>query len=168
MASAHYIATPMALPSGRVADRFWRRVEKGDGCWNYQGATFSSGYGAFYYDGQNVGAHRFSFLVAHGQPTPGLFVCHRCDNKRCVRPDHLFEGTPKQNYDDADSKGRLTTARRNRARGEMAGSARLATAQVRQIRASWPAETRRALAARFGVSKGTIDAIVYGRTWRHV
>lgn len=88
-------------------ERFAKRYAVDDaGCWNWLGAT-AAGYGVIATErGRQENAHRFSYR-AHVGPIPdGAYVCHRCDNKLCVRPDHLFVGTAKDNMRDAVSKGR--------------------------------------------------------------
>lgn len=85
--------------------RFWARVEKGPDCWtwDYPGP---GGYGVFVTGRKSYRAHRLSWEWAYGAIPSGLYVCHRCDTPPCVRPDHLFLGTAKDNAADRDRKGR--------------------------------------------------------------
>lgn len=93
------------------ADRFWSKVEKSDGCWTWMAALHESGYGIIGLGGRGAGvdrAHRVSWRMHFGEIPKGMFVCHRCDNPKCVRPEHLFLGTAKDNSDDKWKKGRAT------------------------------------------------------------
>lgn len=86
---------------------FWAKVHKTDDCWEWTAARMSSGYGGFYWQRGRVPAHRFSWEIAFGAIPEGMFVCHHCDNRLCVRPDHLFLGTALDNARDCVAKGRL-------------------------------------------------------------
>jgi hypothetical protein len=93
--------------------RFWQKVEKGDGCWEWQGAPSKhGGYGTFTVGGsrfntfQRERAHRVSYQIHFGPISSGLKILHRCDNPLCVRPDHLFPGTQGDNIRDMWAKGR--------------------------------------------------------------
>ena len=89
-----------------VDDRFWVKVDRGDGCWLWRGATNGS-YGFVTRFGRVMGAHRFAWLDAIGPIPPDLWVLHHCDVPLCVRPDHLFLGTQSDNMLDASRKRRL-------------------------------------------------------------
>lgn len=157
----------------RVLSRLLSKIEIVGECWNWTGATFrDSGYGAINVGGQAMLAHRVSFLQ-HGLGNPGeLFVCHRCDNRLCINPSHLFLGTNRDNVDDMLRKGRQC---RGQPRVDAALSAKrvalrkLTEEEVRLIFSRHAAgEDRFDLAAEFGVHHDTVYKLLTGHTWSHV
>jgi hypothetical protein len=153
-----------------IADRFWAKVQKDglDGCWNWLGSKSAAGYGKFMVGRSPDGAwrpswaHIVSWRLAHGDIPHGLFVCHRCDNPRCVNPEHLFLGTPADNQRDMAAKDRSVF-------GSKASWARLHESDVpevirlRRAGVSWSQ-----LASHFGVSIRTVRHVVAGRSWKRV
>lgn len=88
---------------------FESKVAFGDGCWEWQGTRSSTGYGVMHWDGRLTGAHRIAWTLIHEEPIPdGLVVRHTCDNRPCVRPDHLLIGTRADNSRDMVERGRST------------------------------------------------------------
>ena len=90
-------------------DRFFSKIKiANSGCWEWiAGIRGKTGYGAFKLEGKVIDAHRLSFIIHKGFIPTGFMVCHTCDNKVCVNPDHLILGTPKDNYDDGIKRGRI-------------------------------------------------------------
>lgn len=87
-------------------ERFFSKVNKTERCWEWT-AALRNGYGAFKINKKIYSAHRVSWELANGKIPANLFVCHKCDNPKCVNPDHLFLGTRSDNMKDAFKKGRL-------------------------------------------------------------
>lgn len=162
--------------SRSLSDRFWAKVVKFDSCWIWRG-IWSNHYGHIKLNGKDVAAHRLSYELTNGPIPEGMFVCHTCDNRSCVRPDHLFLGTPRDNIQDASRKGRLPTGERSYARlrpelvkrGITHYKARLTEGDVRHIRDRYAAgASQKALARTYRVTQANISAIVQGKTWRHL
>lgn len=175
--------------------RFWSKIDCSggpDACWPWITSVFDSGYGQFKVGQRNLRAHRVAWEMSCGEVPDGLFVLHRCDNRRCCNPAHLWIGTHKENMADMQCKGRAATGERNGARlhpdrlvrgdahparyvsgwsqGERNGGARLTVQQVQYIRDRYDAGgvTMKALGDEHGVSTQSIYRIVRRKGWRHV
>lgn len=145
---------------------FWAKVDMSAECWVWTGSRMPKGYGQLRRAGGTYTAHRFSWTLAHGPIPAGLMVLHHCDNPPCVRPDHLFLGTAKDNTTDMRSKGR---ARGGSSKGEAHPMARVTEADVLWIRAEAANGMPIAeIARRVGLTRSPVDAIVRRSSWRHV
>jgi HNH endonuclease len=132
-----------------------------DACWLWVGAVGSRGYGTITLGLRNgrpltASTHRTMWRLLRGEIPPGLSVLHRCDNRRCCNPRHLFLGTHRDNMRDMSVKGR-------------SGRRRLTDGQVLQLRARAAAgETWSALARAYGLTLGTVQGIVQRRTYQYI
>jgi len=179
----------------KTIDRFWSKVDcsgGSDSCWNWKHSTFRGGYGQFKVQERNLRANRVAWEMTHGEIPDGLSVLHRCDNRRCCNPDHLWLGTHRENMADMQRKGRAAAGDQNGSRlypdrlirgdahparriagwsqGERNGEARLTESQVREIRARYAmgGVTLQEIGSAVGVSKNTIHRIVHRKNWKHV
>lgn len=142
---------------------FWSRVDTSGECWPWTGAISDTGYGLYQVRRKKISAHRYAFQLTFGQPLPGFYVCHTCDNRKCVRPSHLFIGTPSDNIQDALNKQRIPT-------GERCSWTKLRDDQVLTIRADYEGGdcSLATLGKRYGVSFTTIQAIIKRRSWKEL
>ncbi len=140
------------------ADRFWPRVDKSGSCWLWTGALNGRGYGQFWVPGRSpMKTHQFAWVDRFGPIPQGKNVLHRCDVRNCVNPDHLFLGTLADNARDCSNKGRAR------------GPAILTADNIREIRGMQiDGFTQKQIGAKFGVGQSNIQAILSGRTWKHV
>lgn len=152
----------IAIITDAVVERFWQQVQKTDTCWIWTGSN-TRGYGVMAMNGAMYRVHRFSWELHNGPIPKGLMVCHRCDNPSCVRPDHLYAGSAKQNMHDCLSRGRYPYrfALEN-------PKSKLTPNDVRMIREVYPTVQAPQLARRYGVHKKTIYDVIHRRSWLSV
>lgn len=138
---------------------FWNQISRGlnHECWPWNGAKTPGGYAKFRINGKFFRCHRLAFLFVNGRIPKGLCVCHRCDNRLCCNPAHLFLGTFKENIHDCMAKGRWAS-------GETHGMAKLTTAEVIQI-FSAPG-TQKSIAEKYKVCEGTVHRIKRRTRWK--
>lgn len=144
------------------AEKFWSRVNKTNTCWNWIGYVNYAGYGIFYYQKEpRIKAHRYAYELTHGNIADNMLVCHSCDNRQCVRPDHLFLGTYLDNNRDCITKERNP-------RGERNGQSILTEKEVLEIRALKGKLSLSKLAAKYRVKPAAIGKILRGERWKHI
>jgi hypothetical protein len=147
-----------------VSDTFWNNCAKQEnGCWLWTKST-TRGYGELHYKGTTRKAHRVAWELTYGDIPKGMVVCHRCDNPRCINPDHLFIGTQADNIKDCIEKGR---ARHISPRGESNPRAVLTEQQVIDARRRYRqgGVFYKELAAEYGVGFYAIAQAVKGKSW---
>jgi hypothetical protein len=165
-----------------VAKRFWEKVDKNGptqphmktNCWLWTAGRNHDGYGKFRASGVSRYAHRAVFELTHGEIPAGLLVLHRCDIPACVRPAHLYAGTPQDNATDMCTRGRKESGDRHwkrrmpgRSGRERNPNAKLSEQEVECIRHEHAtgSVSQTTLAARYHVTQCNISAIVRGKTW---
>lgn len=157
-------------PKTNPVDRFWSYVKVGnpDECWEWIGSMKPQGYGQMQIDGKLVYAHRYSWFIHYGKLDKGIQVHHKCDNRKCVNPNHLWLGVQKENIADMIAKGRQNW--KNRLYGENHPMAKLCNEEVEAIKllSSTKKYTDVMLSIMFGVSQSIIGKITNGKNWNKV
>jgi len=159
--------------------RFWSKVlcASPDECWLWQAGCFERGYGMFTLKPRTCHAHRVAWILTNGVIPDDLYVCHRCDNRPCCNPAHLFLGTAADNNRDCQEKGRVSRGEQHsatvdpskRARGERNGFSKLTAEKVIEIRHKVAGGmTQTAVGLEMGISQRTISLIMLGKSWTHV
>jgi len=154
--------------SGGMADmtleqKFWSNVTTGNfyDCWEWRAGINSKGYGAFWFNGKTISAHRIAWQITNGKIPEGMCVLHHCDNPRCCNPNHLFIGTHNDNVQDKVNKNR-------QAKEENNGRSKLTKKDVREIRLLGKTKkyTKAALARQFNISRKQIRNIINYICWK--
>jgi hypothetical protein len=148
--------TNKPLPLEERIATFWSRTKKGSDseCWLYQGAPDpQTGYPHFSYLAQRIGTHRFCWMITRGEIPKGLCVCHKCDNRICVNPSHLFLGTVADNNWDMKQKGRQSKPPMR---------CKITPDQVRLIRSLWVPYRRSmaSIAKELGLHHKTVESAI--------
>lgn len=141
------------------------KVQIKAGCWEWQGYVMKNGYGQINTEGRTLLAHRASAHIFNGfDLSSNFFVCHTCDNRKCINPAHLWLGSAKSNTRDMCNKNR-------NAYGEKHGQSALKEKDIKRIRKIYKTkgyETYKKIADEYGVNGWTIGFIIRGRSWKHV
>ena len=159
-----------------MPDRFLNKVNFTDTCWLWKGNMTDKGYGNYLisYDPatkrcQRMLVHRFSWTHFNREIPKGMLICHKCDVRNCVNPDHLFLGTHKDNAIDRNSKGRHFIII-----GEANGRSKLTQEKADQIRklhlpngmcGKHSPHSTSSISKKFNVSYSTIYRVVKNEAW---
>lgn len=140
------------------------RVQPDSGCWNWIGGVDKVGYGRIWdmrVKGNSNYAHRVSYELHYADPGD-MLVCHKCDNRKCVNPEHFFLGTRKDNMDDKVEKNRQSM-------GEYSGRNKLTDAQVISIYSLCDTElTQKEIGIMFKIDASCVSDIKNHKSWKHV
>lgn len=147
-----------------IVELYNKKVIKTDDCWSWNGNKDQDGYAIFGCNKKTFKAHRVSWQIYNCEITNGLFVLHKCDNRICTNPEHLFLGTARDNLLDMIKKGRRVAAK-----GETHSRAKLKNENVLEIRSLLKeGNSFGVLSKKFSVDRGVIRDIKHKKTWKHI
>lgn len=146
----------------KLSDSFNKKVVKKNGCWDWNGYVLKTNYSLIRYGNTKIQSHRASWMIHVGEIPENLCVLHKCDNRRCTNPDHLFLGTRKENSTDMVNKGRsLKGIKHNRNK--------LSEDDVRSVRKLINYGVNDSIISKFfSVTPASIWFIKNGVTWKHL
>jgi hypothetical protein len=147
-----------------VPEKLWEKikVKSKDECWEWVGSLYPGGYGIIKINCKNYRTHRLAYELTYGPILNNLHVLHKCDNKKCCNPNHLFLGTHKDNMKDRDLKGR---------NGDIKGmknpNHKLTIEQIYEIKRLYNSKkyTQRELGKLFGTHYNNIWKIINNKSW---
>jgi HNH endonuclease len=148
----------------QVKKRFTSKIERGDNkddCWIWIGTVGASGYGHININGSQIGAHRVSYVLHKSPIPPDMLVCHTCDIRRCVNPEHLFLGSVLENNRDAANKGKFTGEKNGRATLTLEKASQILTLRKSGLTAKQVGEI-------FGATVDQVYKIWRRKTWKHI
>lgn len=155
----------------RQLESFHKKYQKVEsGCWEWTAYVDEKGYGQLRVGSTKnntrkvMDAHIASYLIHKGSRN-GLHVCHTCDNRKCVNPEHLFLGTHADNMADMKAKGR---AKGREQKGHLNANCKLKEQDVLEIFKLLPEMNNKEIASLFGVAHSTISGIRLGKSWNHL
>lgn len=147
----------MSVQNLTLLDRLVLNAKKIGKCIEWQRSIHSAGYGQIWHIARNLSTHRVAYELFIGPIPDGLLVLHKCDNRLCVRPEHLFLGTNLDNAKDRMKKGRQATGQGN-------GKARMTKTAIREVRQRCACgETQAVVAAEFGIGIRHVQDLVAKR-----
>lgn len=155
-----------------LKEKFLQKVEKTESCWLWIGNKRNKNrdsYGVMSFLGKKVDTHRIAYILFKGSIPDGMYVCHTCDVKLCVNPDHLWLGTQQQNMQDAKKKGRLVIPEGRRfTDGNKPLNRVQSEEQVKQMKIALKNMTIAQVAKQFKVKESFVKDLSSGRTYKNI
>lgn len=161
-----YLRIPGSVFYPEFIGEFWAKVKQVGGCLEWQSSLDDNGYGRVRvpHSRAHFRAHRVAYYMVYEEDPAEMFVCHSCDNPKCVNPEHLFLGTALQNNQDKMAKGRDRYADQ---RGHRNGNSKLSENDARQIiKLILEGKNNKQIAAVMPVGHALVSRIRVGRSWR--
>jgi hypothetical protein len=148
---------------------FQQLIKREDGCWEWPHCKTQKGYGQFRHNNKITFSHRYVLEKKLGRPIANkMMACHSCHNRACCNPEHIREGTAKENTQDMLSAGREARPELTVCLGEKHGLSKLTNEDVIEIRRLRGSVSVRQLARDYGVAPSQISSIQLRKTWKHV